>query len=803
MRFFAVFVVLVCVGCTGDGGGGGGRDPIVPDADPRFGSGGLASVNFGGGLSGLIAVARQDDGKIVGFGGSRESIALVRTHSDGRFDTGFGDDGVVQLPWGVPTNGVDKSHGIAIQDDGKILVTTRILGVYGQLASQPIVARFTSDGELDTSFAATGYMLSELNRDLRSVAVQPDGKIVVGGSGRLERLNADGTRDTSFGTDGVATTTVLAQDLVLQPDGKMVTAGGRDIARFTAAGALDPTFAAPAGMVTMADTGDILYSVALASDGKILAGGSLLVSGATDPRFAVTRYDTDGVIDAGFGSSGFAHDGNTAAGGTALVGMGIAPDGKIVGVGYANVGGTSAGRSARFDANGIIDTSSGGAGAGALLDMVAFADPVFEPDGAVTSAGAWFGIGSFQTVVGRTSATGAADSAFGASGTGTVGREIGGSFDRANHLALQSDGSVIVSGWAADAGGVGVIRLDEDGDQDTAFGTAGIVTGIFDSDLAYVNASIVQADDRIVFTGPTYQGGFSIVRLDGAGVLDAAFGTEGVVRAEPIPGMRAVSRAIAEGADGSIFVAGETANLAGTSEYAVTKFSADGARDMAFGGGGAALSDFGSGVNIATHLVLQPDGKPVTLGLTTGITLVRFDGGGAIDSTFGTAGRATLPLSLEARDPFNLLQQPDGKLVAIAGNFLTGALVVARFGADGQKDTGFGVDGVATFQLAGGTDYYYLQAPMGAAVLPDGKIVVGLAESDGDHLVQSAVLVRTLPDGTPDESFGVGGIRTLALGRGSSALHAITLQPDGKLLLGGRVWTETGGSDFSVLRLIP
>lgn len=801
MRFLVCFAALICAGCGG-GGGGGGSEPVVPGADPTFGDGGLATVNFGGGLSGLMAVARQTDGKIVGFGGSRESIALVRVHPDGSVDTSFGVDGVVQLPWGVPTNGVDKSHGIAIQPDGKILVTTRILGVYGMLSSQPIVARFTRDGVLDTTFASTGYVLSDANRDLRSIALQTDGKIVAGGYNRLERFLADGTRDTTFGTgtSGVATVSVLVQDLALQADGKIVTAGARNVARFTSTGAPDLTFAAPAGMVTTTGSNDVFYSVAVAADGKILAGGSLLVPGATDPRFAIARYDMDGLLDAGFGSNGIAHDGNTAAGGSNLVGLGIAPDGKIVGVGFANVGGTSAGRSARFDANGVLDPTFGGSGAGALLDMVAFSEPVFDPDGAVIAAGAWFGTGSFQGIIGRTTASGAADATFGAGGT--VGREIGGSFDRANHLALQSDGSVIVSGWSADGGGVGVIRLGPDGAHDTTFGLEGIVTGLFDADLAYVSGSVVLPDDRILFTGPTYQGGFSLVRLDASGLPDPTFGTEGVVRAEPIAGMRAVSRAIAEGPDGSIYVAGEAAN--GTiSQYAVTRFSADGVRDMTFGGGGAALSDFTSNASIATHLVVQPDGKPVTFGLSTALSLVRFDEGGAIDPTFGSSGRATIEITPSAREPYNLLLQPDGKLVAIVGNFTNGMLQVVRFDADGQRDASFGTAGVATFQLAGGNDYYYLQASMGAALLPDGGIVIGLAESSCNHLVQSAVLLRTLPDGLPDESFGEGGVQTFALGRGSSALHAITLQPDGKLLVAGRLWSETGGSDFAVLRLIP
>lgn len=74
---------------------------------------------------------------------------------------------------------------------------------------------------------------------------------------------------------------------------------------------------------------------------------------------------------------------------------------------------------------------------------------------------------------------------------------------------------------------------------------------------------------------------------------------------------------------------------------------------------------------------------------------------------------------------------------------------------------------------------------MGAALLGDGRIVIGSAAGIGDRLVQSAALIRLEADGSPDETLAPGGIQTFSLGRGSSAWHAATLQLDGKLLLGG------------------
>jgi uncharacterized delta-60 repeat protein len=157
------------------------------------------------------------------------------------------------------------------------------------------------------------------------MAIAPDGKIViVGGNGfglpnenfALARYNTDGSLDTSFGGDGKVTTSLtgrpdVAFGVALQPDGKIVAAGGVGLgagnpkfglARYDTDGSLDASFGGDGTVLTDFTRGDDdAYSVALQADGKIVAAGQ---SGGRDPKFALARYDTDGALDTGFSANG-------------------------------------------------------------------------------------------------------------------------------------------------------------------------------------------------------------------------------------------------------------------------------------------------------------------------------------------------------------------------------------------------------------------------------------------------------------------------------------------------------------------
>ena len=779
-------------GVDGDGGGGDAGPPPVPGLDPSFGGDGVVTIGFDGGFAGLFRVARQDDGAIVGVGGTKESLLVMRVLADGSFDPGFGEDGVVELPWGVATNGVMVGYGCAIQPDGKILVAARVLGSYKGLAGLGVVVRLLPDGELDTSFAGQGYVAGPPGSSATSLALLEDGRILVGGYGRLERYLADGSRDPSFGTEGVSTTSMLVSDLAVQQDGSIVAVGGRVIARFTAAGAVDTGFGDGGTIQVPGQSSDALYAVALDPDDNILVGGAVTLG--AQQQMWIGRYLPDGAVDEGFAGGAIGDDGT---GGNAL-GLALAPDGKLLASGFTVVAG-EAGRSARFGPDGGLDTTFGRGGVGAQFQNVLFSNVAVEPGGAFTAAGAGFGTGgaTFVPVFTRTSAAGIADASFGAGGE--VKRAVGGSFDRANAVAVQPDGKLLVGGWAYDAGGLGLVRLRPDGALDEGFGTGGRVTR--STNLSYVNSLAVDATGGVLVSGlSAYSNprGFVVERFLESGVLDEGFGGDGVGGGQLIEGQDAVSLAMTRAEDGSIVVVGQTAVGDGTTEIGVMVLEPGGGRDTTFGVNGAATSAFGAGYSMGTHAVMEPDGAVVVLGLTQNqVALLRFTAAGALDEEFGPV---MLPESAGLL-PLGLARQPDGALVVVAGN-VSGALRVVRYTAAGALDASFGEGGVVA-EVLGGNDYYGLYAFAGLAILPDGRIAVGIASASDDGLVERGVLVRLLPDGTPDEELAPGGQQEIALGRGSTALHAMALDASGRLLVVGRSWTEAGGSDFLAMRFHP
>ena len=188
--------------------------------DTTFDTDGKVTADFGG----ANAVAIQADGKIVAAGTSNFSFALVRYNTDGSLDTTFDTDGKVTADFG-------SANAVAIQADGKIVVAARSLIDF-------TLARYNTNGSLDTTFDTDGKVTTDFLGgfdDASAVAIQSDGKIVAAGwaiiSGfALARYNTDGSLDTTFDTDGKVTTTInnmsnVASAVAIQSDGKIVAAG--------------------------------------------------------------------------------------------------------------------------------------------------------------------------------------------------------------------------------------------------------------------------------------------------------------------------------------------------------------------------------------------------------------------------------------------------------------------------------------------------------------------------------------------------------------------------------------------------
>jgi uncharacterized delta-60 repeat protein len=313
--------------------------------DPTFGSGGLATPTFtvAGHTEAPLpyAMALQADGKVLlassieylapGGGAEAGEIPVARCNADGLPDTRFGTGGIALVDFTPLDPAIQGTliipSAVAVQPDGKIIVA-------GELVDEAGVARLNADGSLDKTFGTGGEVAvgsSTANFYLGALAVQPDGKIIVGGSSSsgdenfaLTRLTASGQVDPQFwhgqvvlGPQNASAQSALSS-LAIQPDGKIVAAGNLNLGGFTVArylpdgtpdagfghgGAVTTDLSFTVGNETF--PGAKAEAVALQADGKIVVAGTALdpISGYT-PAFAVARYGSDGQLDASFGSGG-------------------------------------------------------------------------------------------------------------------------------------------------------------------------------------------------------------------------------------------------------------------------------------------------------------------------------------------------------------------------------------------------------------------------------------------------------------------------------------------------------------------
>jgi uncharacterized delta-60 repeat protein len=247
------------------------------------------------------------------------------------------------------------AHAVAIQRDGKIVVVGFSFG------RDWAIVRYNPDGSLDPTFGAGGFkFVSPLGIEgdswASAVAIQPNGKLVVGGftyanglAFALIRLNANGNLDPSFGSGGALLTDMLTgmggdsrvAALAIQPSGKIVAAGYASIrgfysdfalARYTDNGTLDPTFGTGGKVLTDLGGTAGIASLVAQTNGRIVAGGT------AGGDFAVARYTDNGSLDQTFGAGGTVL---TDLGGyDALSAIVVQPNGKIVAAGSSNAHGT-------------------------------------------------------------------------------------------------------------------------------------------------------------------------------------------------------------------------------------------------------------------------------------------------------------------------------------------------------------------------------------------------------------------------------------------------------------------------------
>ncbi|MDQ6656227.1 MAG: dockerin type I domain-containing protein [Verrucomicrobiota bacterium] len=319
--------------------------------DATFGSGGkvITPASVRESAAGLLLLP---DGKIMTSGSidlpsmQDTSFALVRFNADGSIDPTFGNGGIVAT--NIASRD-DKAYAIARQPDGKIVAAGR-RGIQIEPAQQRkgnvALVRYNPAGPLDATFGNSGIVINKFGQGLESYAlqliIQPNGKLVIAGESSYEflvaRYNSNGTLDSTFGNGGYRLANFSsnwdgATDALLQPDGKIVLVGWSELnsafdsfalARFNADGSFDQGFG-NGGKVLLVDRGD-LNAVVRQSDGKLIAIGS--GNYTNDPAFHLLRFEIDGALDSTWGSGGsVTTDFGQPTEGVALA---LQPDGKLI-----------------------------------------------------------------------------------------------------------------------------------------------------------------------------------------------------------------------------------------------------------------------------------------------------------------------------------------------------------------------------------------------------------------------------------------------------------------------------------------
>ncbi|HZH86388.1 MAG TPA: T9SS type A sorting domain-containing protein [Brumimicrobium sp.] len=603
----------------------------------------------------LFSVVIQDDDKIIVAGdfsyyNGIEIRRIVRLNSDGTLDTSFD-----------PLNSADKSiNKLSLQPDGKIIIGGKFTTF--NYSNRNCIARLNSDGSLDQTFdPGTGF-----DTEVKDIQVQNDGKIIVGGfftmyngslRNMLVRLNEDGTLDNSFNIGTGFNYRV--NSIAVQNNGKIIIGGNftsyngvakNKIVRLLIDGTVDATFNTGSGLDFELET------ILIQSDNKILIGGAFSIYNGIQTN-RISRLNLNGTLDSSFA--------NTSNIGGEVFCLAIQNNGQIISAGsFTYVESAINNYFARFNADGSVDMSVNlGSGFDAKVWDIAlqstgkiivvgeftFFNGVLtrriarlNADGTLDSTfvtGIGFGftttsvtiqdddkiiVGSFRTsynglpenAIIRLNANGTHDSTFN-TGTG---------FNNAVHsIIVQNNGKIIVQGSINIYNGnpVGnIVRLNSDGSLDTSFdidiGPGGpinsialqsdekiIIGGYFSTfngnpakNIARLNtngsfdnsfligagfnddvyAIAIQNDDKIIVTGTftsyDYDFGMKTVRLNKNGILDSTFNTGG--------GILGIAEALVIQSDGKIIAGGNFNSYNGTPRNKIVRINRDGSLDSSF-----------------------------------------------------------------------------------------------------------------------------------------------------------------------------------------------------------------------------
>ncbi len=305
--------------------------------DTSFGTNGIAQATFSDGAwiaDEIERITVYPDGKILAVGstkaGRNKTMALARFNADGSLDNTFGKSGQLNITHEDVRNtySLQTAADVKILEDGKILVCGRLFE-NGQ--SVAVLLKLNTNGTFDTSFGTNGVIKDSLTNNgmvAEKMALQSDGKILIGGYYKdnltVIRYNADGSRDASYGTQGMCTLIVPSSEnhsyvksIDIQADGKVIVGGHYSeqgiwkwvIARINTDGTADNSFGYLANGIQKMSIGegnDFITTVKVLPNGKILVGGHSWDNNPPDMQYSVAfvQLNADGSWDKSFAADG-------------------------------------------------------------------------------------------------------------------------------------------------------------------------------------------------------------------------------------------------------------------------------------------------------------------------------------------------------------------------------------------------------------------------------------------------------------------------------------------------------------------